>query len=195
MGRMNPSPTHSISRRALVCAMTALCATALLAENANTRSNPRDNSAATTTTTDSTRPLKHTDRTFVERAAESGRDEVAIARIAAERATSPDVKKFAQMLVDDHTRANDELTSLANAKNVKLKAKEKSEDKWSKKDPNALDRDFVKQMISDHKKDIKLFTKESQDGSDSELVEFARKTLPTLNHHLEAASELEKTVR
>lgn len=195
MGRMNPSPTHPISRRAFVCALTALCASALLAENTTARSTARDNAATTATTTETSRPLKHTDRTFVEKAAEAGRDEVAISRIAAERATNPDVKKFAQMLVDDHTRANDQLTSFANAKNVSLKAKVKDEDKWTKKDPNAFDRDYVKQMVSDHKKDIKLFTKESQDGSDTDLVEFARKTLPTLNHHLEVANDLEKTLK
>ena len=147
-------------------------------------------------------PLRETDVAIdggkivgIGKIAESGREEVEVSRIAAERATNPDVKKFAQMMVDDHTRANEELESLASAKGVKLKDKEKSENKWSKKDAQDFDRDYVKKMVSDHKKDIDLFSKESKNGTDAELTEFARKTLPTLNKHLETVSELEKTVK
>lgn len=139
--------------------------------------------------------ISHGDRSWIEKAAEAGREEVDIARIAAARATNPEVKQFAQMLVDDHTKANTELASLAAQRGVVLKDKDKSENRWAKKDAKDFDHDFVKRMISDHKKDIDLFTKESKDGEDPALVDFARKTLPTLQHHLEAVDTLEKTIR
>jgi putative membrane protein len=198
---MNKPLTHYISWRAAAGIVAATCATALFAQTptdgtANTATRPP--ASATTETTEHPHDhgtLKHADRSFVEKAAESGREEVEVARIAVERSTNADVKKFAQMMVDDHSKANEELASIAAAKNLKLKDKDKNENKWEKKDLKDFDRDFVKKMVSDHKKDVDLFSKESKNGGDAELVEFARKTLPTINKHLEAASELEKTVK
>ena len=58
------------------------------------------------------------DKDFVNDLAIAGTAEVELGRMAAERAVNPDVKKFGQMMVDDHTKANDELTQLASQHNI-----------------------------------------------------------------------------
>jgi putative membrane protein len=200
--RMKTIPNPYLSLRVAAYAVAVSCAATVFGQ---TGTHADTSHAATAsgnvTTTDSTADhsnhstLKHTDRNFIEKAAELGREEVEVSRIAAEKAANPDVKHFAQMMVDDHTQANQQLMSIASARNVKLKDKDKNENKWSKKDANDFDRDYVKKMVADHKKVIELFNKESKDGADAELVEFARSTLPKLNHHLEEANNLEKTVK
>jgi len=201
---MKSFPSHTRSLRIVTCAFAASCAAALFGQT-STHADDSTNSSATasdTTSTDSTSTtsngetkLKHADRAFVEKAAESGHEEVAISQIAVQRASNSEVKNFAQMMVDDHSRANEELASIATARGLQLKHRAKHTDKWSKKDANDFDRDYVKKMIDDHKKAIDLFSKESKDGSDTELVEFARKTLPTLQHHLDEATKLKPMVK
>jgi hypothetical protein len=71
-------------------------------------------------TTSSKDKLSWGDRHFVTKAADGGKDEVAIAQLAANQASNSEVKSFAQKLVDDHTKVNEELTGIAQQKNVKL---------------------------------------------------------------------------
>jgi len=128
--------------------------------------------------------LKHRDHEFVEDAAKSGMAEVDISKVAVDRATNPDVKSFAEMMVSDHTGANTELTSLASTKNVALPADKTNVEKWSERSTKDFDQEYVDKMIHDHKHAIDLFEKESKDGTDADLKAFADKTLPTLRSHL-----------
>jgi putative membrane protein len=57
---------------------------------------------------------------FVNMAARDGEAEVILGKLAAEKASSEDVKKFGQQMVDDHTKANEELKSIATSKNIDL---------------------------------------------------------------------------
>jgi len=201
---MKTLPTSNLTLRAVACTFAATCALSLFGQ-ASTHADTAAGNATVGNTTMATEhtttdhgdhmKLKHADRSFIEKADEAGREEVEISQVAVERATNADVKKFAQMMVDDHTRANEELASLATACGVKLKEKTKSENKWSKKDVKDFDRDYVKKMVGDHKKVIDLFSKESKDGGDEQLVDFARKTLPKLQQHLDEAARLENLVK
>jgi putative membrane protein len=137
------------------------------------------------------------DRKFVQAAAGSGMFEVQVSQLAATRAQSPDVKSFAGMLVDHHTKANDELTQLANAKGIELpaappRAMRRQVDQLGKKKADDFDKDFIKNVgIDAHKKDIKEFEKASKDVKDPELKAFATKTLPQLKEHLAQAQKLQ----
>lgn len=139
--------------------------------------------------------LEHTDRRFVEKAAKSGLEEVAISQVALERTTNPDVKRFAQMIVDEHSRANEHLASIAQTHQVELPAKEVDLEKWRRRDSKDFDRDYIKAMISDHKDAVELFRKEAKDGVSPDVLEFARSTLPKLEEHYERANDLKKMVR
>ena len=123
----------------------------------------------------------------------SGMKEVAVSEAVVSRLSNPEVKRFAEMMIADHSGANSELTMLASRKGVSLPPKEmKHSEKWSKKSANAddLDKEYMKEMVSDHEDAVELFEKATK-SEDSEVAAFASKTLPTLQGHLRQAKALE----
>lgn len=141
--------------------------------------------------------LARGDRKFVEQAAGSGMFEVQAGQLASTKATDPNVKSFAGMLVDHHTKANDELTKLANAKGVELpaappRAMRRDIEQLGKRTGKEFDQAFLREVgIKAHEKDIKAFEKASKDLKDPELKAFATKTLPVLQEHLAQAKKLQ----
>jgi putative membrane protein len=132
------------------------------------------------------------DHQFVMEAAQGGMAEVELGQLASQKAQSEQVKQFAQRMVTDHGKANDELKSLAQQKNITipstLDAKHKSKmDKFSKMSGAEFDRAYMQDMLQDHRKDVSDFRKESQSGKDPEVKAWAAKTLPTLEEHLRLA--------
>ena len=139
------------------------------------------------------------DHTFVTKAAEGGMAEVKLGQLAADKATSADVKKFGEKMVTDHGKANDELKSLAQQKNITLPADVNAKDKatydrLSKMSGASFDRDYMQAMLTDHRTDVNEFKKESTSGKDPDVKAWAGKTLPTLEEHLKLAQDAEKAV-
>jgi len=140
--------------------------------------------------------LSHSDKSFLEKAAKSGAKEVEVSQAVEGRITDPQVKSFAQMMISDHMAANTELLALAARKGVSIPSENvKVAEKWSKKSAKDkdLDEDYVKEMKEDHEDAVKLFEKASK-SDDPDIAAFARKTLPSLQHHLSMVKELKKTV-
>jgi putative membrane protein len=135
---------------------------------------------------------------FVKKAGEAGAAEVALGQLGAAKATDSDVKAFAQHMVKDHTKANEELMSAAKAKGLEVPAepgvmhkgmKEKFEHQSADQDFN---HDFMQQMVKDHESTVKLFRTASADTTlDPQLRALAKKTLPKLEEHLSEAKKLE----
>lgn len=169
---------HALGLAGLM-ALTALCPPVHAAM-------PADSSSST---------LKRADRRFIEKAAKSGMEEVALSRVAVERSTNAQVRAFAQMLVSDHTQANEKLADLAGSKGVVLPMKDHKADKWAKKDVKDFDKEYIEEMVSDHEDAVELFQKEAQNGEDPDTVAFARATLPTLQSHLSKVSDLKKMLK
>jgi putative membrane protein len=137
------------------------------------------------------------DRRFVQKAADGGHDELNLAQLAAQRATSSEVKSFAQKLVDDHTKVNSELMSLASQKNVKVDTdndKDRTYKRLNKKSGSEFDQEFVEHMIDDHEKDIKMFEKAASDAKDPEVRAFASKHVSDLRAHLQQAEGLRQSL-
>jgi putative membrane protein len=137
------------------------------------------------------------DKRFVTKAADDGQAEVQVAKLAAERATNPDVKQFAERMVRDHTAVNQELMGIASSKGVKLDkddGKDRTYNKLAKKSGADFDREFVEHMIDEHEKDIKLFEKASNDAKDSDIRGFASKHLGHLREHLQIVEGLRASV-
>jgi putative membrane protein len=135
------------------------------------------------------------DRNFVMDAAMGGMMEVELGRVAAQQGMSDAVKQFGQRMVDDHSQANTELMSLASSKGITLPAQldEKHREhvtKLSAMSGADFDREYGKMMLSDHRKDVSEFEKQSTRGTDADLKAFASKTLPTLQEHLRMAESL-----
>lgn len=138
--------------------------------------------------------LKRADRTFIEKAAKSGLEEVEISRIAAQRTSNPDVRRFAQMIIADHESAHEALVALAAMKGVNLPARDSAE-KWVKRDAKNFDRDYIDKMVSEHDDCVKMFEKHAKDGSDVESIAYARKYLPKMQTHLQKASDLKRLLK
>ena len=134
------------------------------------------------------------DKTFVTKAAVGGMAEVELGKLAQQKAASDQVKQFGSHMVDDHTKANDELKQIAGAKNValptSLDAKHQAVmTKLQKLSGASFDRAYMAEMQKDHKEDIALFEKESRSGSDADVKGFATKTLPTLKDHMKMVQD------
>jgi putative membrane protein len=129
-----------------------------------------------------------------------GMAEVQLGQLAQQQALSDQVKQFAQRMVADHGKANDELGQLAGAKGVQVPAEpgrdqRKAMDKLRKLSGAEFDRGYMKHMVEDHKKDVSDFRKQARTGNDAELKAFAAKHLPTLEEHLRMAQKLHNDVK
>ncbi|HJQ75263.1 MAG TPA: DUF4142 domain-containing protein [Gaiellaceae bacterium] len=135
------------------------------------------------------------ERDFLTAAASAGMMEVELGRHAATHAANPRVKEFGQRMVTDHSKANEELKQVAARKSVALPAtmsKEHREEvtRLTKLKGAEFDRAYMKMMVEDHEKDVQKFRTESQTAQDPDVKEFAAKTLPTLEEHLQMAKDV-----
>jgi putative membrane protein len=174
---------------------TALAALFLCGAAAQ-QSDPMNSSkTAGATTTKASAGQTVTDTKFIKEAAEGGMAEVALGQLAVEKASNGDVKKFGQRMVDDHSKANNELKQLAAQKNVELPQDLNAKDKATKSTLESLsgdqfDQAYMKDMVKDHKKDVSDFRRESASAHDPDVKKFATQTLPTLKEHLKLAESL-----
>jgi putative membrane protein len=139
--------------------------------------------------------LNATDSTFMQHAAADGLAEVQLGQMALDKSSDAQVKQLAQRIVDDHTKANDQLKALAQSKQVTLPTAPTSDAQKESKDlqaksGDAFDQAWLKDMVKDHQAAVKMFTQEGKQTKDPDLHQFAQTTLPTLNTHLQMATKL-----
>jgi putative membrane protein len=144
--------------------------------------------------------LSMADKQFIEKAAQGGMAEVEFGQMAKEKGSSDAVKRFGQRMVDDHTKANDQLKQLAANKGVDVPATLDAKDeatkmKLSKLSGEAFDRAYMKDMVTDHTKDVSEFKHESQSANDPAVKNFASETLPTLEDHLKSAKNVDSGLK
>ncbi|MGH6928778.1 MAG: DUF4142 domain-containing protein, partial [Dongiaceae bacterium] len=104
--------------------------------------------AETPTATD----VQQADLEFANKAAAAGKAEVELAKVGTEKATDPDVKTFADRLVQDHTKANDQLTQIMQAKTMEMPAEDSAEakaeyDRISALSGSEFDREFMMHWV------------------------------------------------
>lgn len=174
--------------------LTALAATALaVACHAAAQTSPPSQSAAGA-------GGSSVDQTFLTHAAADGSAEVALGQLALQKSSSTQTKQLAQHIVDDHTKANDQLVALARQKQITVTpepdAKAKRElDKLQNLNGDAFDREYAQAMVKDHHEAIQLFTKASTGAKDADVKQFASQTLPVLKNHLQMARQLQQGSR
>ena len=209
----------------LLCATPALAALLLVAPAAFSQGNPHTapqgtpaaqpgspNSATnpmnepmtgqnTSTQTDqgSQKMMKSPDAKFAADAAQGGMAEVQLGQLATQKASNADVKAFGQQMVDDHTKANDQLKSVASQENMTLPTTLDAHDqalmtKLQGLSGAAFDKAYVKAMVKDHQKDVKEFQKEANSGKDPQIKNFASQTLPVLQQHLSKVQSIESSM-
>ncbi len=137
------------------------------------------------------------DARFAVDAANGGMAEVQLGQIAQDKGADSRVKAFGKMMVEHHSKANDELRALAASKNIALPAtpgedKEKTIADISSKSGKDFDKAYIRQMVEDHEKTVKLFEDGQKDVEDAEIRAFIDKTLPVLKSHLDQIKNLSK---
>ena len=136
---------------------------------------------------------------FAREAASDGMTEVRLGRLAEERASSPEVKRFAQRMVSDHTAADDRLRTAAEQSEIPLPISPDSQDQ-AKIDRlatlrgAAFDRAYMDQMVADHRQDVTKFQSEVESPANTRIEQFAQSTLPTLREHLDMAEKVDRDV-
>lgn len=133
-----------------------------------------------------------TPQQFVEMAASGGLFEVQSSELALERSTSDDVKAFAQMMITDHTKANEELAALATAKTLTVPAEiagppAEHMAAVTAAEGDTFDAVYMEHQVQAHAETIELFQAQAASSNDADLAAFAEKTLPTLQMHAEHA--------
>jgi len=139
------------------------------------------------------------DQEFVTKASAAGLAEVNAGLLAAKNASDAGVKKFAQQMVDDHSKANKELLALADRLRLRAASKEDADHermaaKLLKLSGAEFDREYMAGQVKDHDEAVALFEKQAKGGSDKDLKAWAEKTLPTIKHHHKMAKELRDKV-
>jgi putative membrane protein len=136
-----------------------------------------------------------TSNDFVDTAAQSGITEVEAGKLALQKSSSADVKTFAQHMVDDHTKANQELMALAKKHDLEVPDDAALMDKAKKAilemRDESFDKAYANNQVNAHEEAVELFKKESTSSDNAELKAFATEKLPTLEKHLQMAKELQ----
>lgn len=140
------------------------------------------------------------DAEFAVDATDAGLFEIQVASLAKKKAYSSRVKEFADMMIDDHTKANDELRSLASKKGIALPdvmcedCQKKYYDLDQKTTGEDFDKEYMDMMVKGHRDVVETFEKEAKNGNDTELTVWAQGKLPALRHHLQEAENIRQSV-
>jgi putative membrane protein len=150
------------------------------------------NFSSVQTSMENTQNTENPDKDFAMKAAQGGMMEVKLGELAQSKAKTTEGKNFGKHMVDDHSKANDELKAIAQRKNISLSTSldeetQKKYDEFTKKNADDFDKDYIDFMVKDHKEDISHFEKEASNGQDADLKNWASQKLPVLKHHLEMA--------
>ena len=140
------------------------------------------------------------DAEFAVEAADGGLMEVQMGTVALTKASSAQVKRFAQMMVDEHTKANSELKALAQQKNITLPTTMGNEhqrkvENLSEKTGAEFDKEYMDLMVRDHKEDIDEFEDQAEEGNDAEIKAWASSKLATLRKHLQEAERIQESLK
>ncbi len=133
---------------------------------------------------------------FVDEASAKGLAEIETAKLALEKGTAEDIRAFAQQMIDDHTKSNQELAQLAGEKNLEISDNATLMDKakamiLQMRDGENFDQAYANNQVVAHEQTIELYRDYIQDGENADLKRFAEQTLPTLEQHLEHARKLQ----
>jgi putative membrane protein len=140
------------------------------------------------------------DSMFLKKAAHAGHFEVEGSKLALKKSKNPEVQKFAKQMVDDHTKAGQELKALAMKKKVEVSAEPSFMQKGSlmllgTNDGKNFDENYADNVgVDAHESTVELFEKAAKNADDADIKQFANKMLPDLKHHLEMARSLDAAV-
>jgi len=140
--------------------------------------------------------LNTVDQRFVKDVADANLTEIALSELALQHSQRQDVKDLAQHMVDDHTKANGDLTKLATTDNIDVPTQpsarhQQTADRLGKLDGAKFDQAYIRNMVKDHDTAVKLFNQEIAAGRSQDVIAWAKTTLPTIQQHDDTAKKLQ----
>jgi len=178
-------------------------------QNSPQNNNPQNNNPAATTRQNDAQQMQMEeqqnaavsvmqDKAFLKKAAEGGMAEVQLGQLAQQKASSPDVKQFAQKMVQDHSQLNDQLKPIADQQGVRPpKALSKKDEQTIKKLENLsgtqFDHAYMKTMLKDHEKDLNEFREEASRTQNPQLKDAAQHGAQVIDQHLQLAEKIAKS--
>ncbi|MBT1698368.1 DUF4142 domain-containing protein [Fulvivirgaceae bacterium PWU4] len=128
------------------------------------------------------------DADFVANTVAANYGEIKFAGLATQRSANPEVKKAAAMMVEDHTKALNELKTLAQSKSITVPVEEDDEarrktERFSDEAGKDFDKKWCNEMIDRHDESIRKFENRMEKTEDAELKAWISKTLPVLRNH------------
>jgi putative membrane protein len=139
--------------------------------------------------------LSSADIIFIQTAARDGQSEIRMGQLAVQDGQTAALRDFGQLLITDHTRANQQLAQIAAQKGVAISTQpDWQQEQMALQLSNLSGKDFdsglERQAIQDHENDIRLYQDAANNLQDPDIKTFAQQTLPMLQHHLAVARQL-----
>lgn len=187
----------SLAARPALAALLALLLGGASAYAQSSSPTGQDQPTASSSSTTTSQKLGFMDRRFVTKASDFGTNELQMARLAAQRATNPDVRSFAEQLVSDQSLANWELTHLADQKNLKLDfddGKDRAYRRLSTKSGSEFDEEFVAHVIEERERDLKNYERAAQNAKDADVRTYAARQVDQLRQQLHTCQQLRTSI-
>ena len=188
-------------KRLTSVALSMVLAASVISCRRDERANTANNTPAGRDSAVGTSGVSNADRDFILDGVEDNQAEIEVSKLAEERATNPQVKEFARMMVRDHTKAVGDLREVAQAANVQLNTdKEPDRDHVNLKEDlaklngNDFDRKYIDAMVDEHEEMVSEL-KKHVDGDNVQIRKWAAQNLPTVEKHRDRAKELKDTLR
>lgn len=139
--------------------------------------------------------LSSSDRLFMNKAAQGNLAEIRLSQLASQRASSDQVKQYAQQMIDQHTEATNQLTQIAAQKGVTLPTQldaqhQQIERQLQRLSGASFDQAYMRAMVNDHAQTVALFQRQTKQGRDQDVVSFASTLLPTIQQHYTMANSM-----
>ncbi|HEX2603116.1 MAG TPA: DUF4142 domain-containing protein [Oxalicibacterium sp.] len=192
-----------LNNKKISCALSVAAVAALFGvSSVYAQSGSADNTSAGSSSASSSKSssVSKDDKDFMEDIAHANLAEIATGKMALEKSQNEQVKQFAQKMIDDHTKAEDELKQLADAKGVKLPTEPDMVHKTKAAtlkplSGNTFDKQYVKHAgVGDHENTHKLLEKVQSKAKDPDLKAYADKTIKAVEAHLDMAKQLEQQI-
>jgi putative membrane protein len=180
---------------AFTCALLLSMGTATAFAQNTTHSDSAHSTSSTTGTASTNHAEAMDPEDFVDNASAKGIAEIEAAKLALGKSQSQDVKTFAQMMIDDHTKMNEQLKQLAQQKKLEVADNAQLMDMAKAMILHVRDESFdaayANNQVVAHEQTIELFRNEANTSKDPELKALAKTALPKLEAHLEHAKTLQ----
>jgi putative membrane protein len=151
--------------------------------------------AQTSAATNTSSQLSSKDRTFIQKVSQDNLAEVKTAKMVEQKTNDPAIRDYAKDLVNDHIKAEQQLSTVATSLNVTLPRQPDAQqtaayDHLKALSGKQLDVAFVKDNLKDHKSDIREFDQRLQDSQSKALKDYVAAQLPHLQDHIRIAEDL-----